>query len=279
MKKLLSAIAVLCMAHGMAAQGAAIQLSEAKALTWYDVQTPFTVTSIQGQTVDLQAWMDSGFCVIIDFSATWCYPCWLLHNSGLLEDIFAEWGPRGTNQLRMAWVETQRGTTVNSLRNGSFGDWTKTRDGEDVPYPILLSPTAAGSFAAGDPGYIPFVVFLTPEGKYTSIYNDVPDIVLDPDDMPGTMTRIGDMINAHAGRPAGIAAATLAAIRAYPNPATDRLHIEAEGLVRADLYDMVGRLVLSTTERDINLQGLRPAVYMLVVTTADGKAVSQIIKQ
>lgn len=261
------------------AQNPADAPNGSKALTWHGVRSPFTATSIQGQTVDLQAWIDSGFCVIIDFSATWCYPCWLLHNSGLLEDIYAQWGPHGSNQLRMAWVETQPGTTVNSLRNGSYGDWTKTREGEDVPYPILLSPDAVNSFAAGDPGYIPYVVFLTPEGQYTSIYNDEPDIVLDPDDKPGTMTRVGDLMAAHAARSASIGETRGLSAHIYPNPAADRLHIEAEGMVRADIYDMGGRRVLTATERDISLQGLQPAVYTLVVTTAEGRTSCQIIKR
>ncbi len=65
----------------------------------------------------------------------------------------------------------------------------------------------------------------------------------------------------------------------YPNPATHQLHIGAEGLLRAELRDMTGRIVATTTSHTMNIEPLPAGAYILSITTATDHTARRIIKQ
>lgn len=48
----------------------------------------FTTTDIDGNTQNLYDYLDQGYTVFLDISATWCGPCWNYHQSGALEDLY-----------------------------------------------------------------------------------------------------------------------------------------------------------------------------------------------
>ena len=56
------------------------------------VAPDFTITDIEGEEHNLYSYLDSGYAVIIDFSATWCGPCWNYHTSGVFEEIYQAHG-------------------------------------------------------------------------------------------------------------------------------------------------------------------------------------------
>lgn len=67
----------------------------------------------------------------------------------------------------------------------------------------------------------------------------------------------------------------------YPNPTQGLLKIESEATLLLQLYDMQGRKLMETEEKNIQLTHLPNAVYMLKVTNTDKGTVGthQIIKQ
>ena len=66
-------------------------------------------------------------------------------------------------------------------------------------------------------------------------------------------------------------------VRLYPNPAKDKVYVEAEGIVSVRFYDLQGRYVFEVSEKhdqkvEINLQNLSSKLYVVEVVTNQGVA-------
>ena len=83
------------MAAAMISFGAFAQLPDGS------IAPDFTATDIYGVEHNLYSYLDSGYQVILDFSATWCGPCWSYHTSGVFSDLNATYGPAGSNEIRI----------------------------------------------------------------------------------------------------------------------------------------------------------------------------------
>ena len=107
-------------------------------LDYGDVAPDFTVTDIDGNTWNLYDILDEGKSVILDFSATWCTPCWDYHEEGTLKELYNQYGPNGSDELMVFMVEGDPTTNVDCLYNlpgcnsSTLGDWVT-----DTPYPII----------------------------------------------------------------------------------------------------------------------------------------------
>ena len=70
---------------------------------WTQTTAPdFTVVDIQGNSYSLYAdILDQGKIAIVQIAATWCPPCWNLHEAGVLQQMHEAFGPDGTDQVRV----------------------------------------------------------------------------------------------------------------------------------------------------------------------------------
>ena len=84
------------------------------------------------------------------------------------------------------------------------------------------------------------------------------------------------------GWPTGIDDISALGIVVYPNPTNDVLNIETRLDVKVDLYDMMGRTVLSETGSNtirLSLISLSQGTYNMVITHKDNRYSKRIIKQ
>ncbi len=103
----------------------------------------------------LYDYLDAGYTVILDVSATWCGPCWNYHLSGALEDAYAAHGPAGypgvsagtTDDIMVIWIEGD-GTTADATMldgSGAIGDWTNPNAAGQVQFPMANPITATAN--------------------------------------------------------------------------------------------------------------------------------------
>ena len=99
------------------------------------ISPDFTAIDLNGVEHNLYSYLDSGYQVLLDFSATWCGPCWNYHSSGVLEELYETHGPNGTNELRVFFIEGDDNTTQEDLEGtgaSTTGDWIT-----GTSYPII----------------------------------------------------------------------------------------------------------------------------------------------
>src|SRR5690554_2493296 len=87
----------------------------------------FTATDLNGNTHNLYSYLESGKHVLLNVSATWCGPCWSYHNTHALADFYYAYGPMGSDEAMVLYVEGDSSTPVSALYgqgNNTLGDWT-----------------------------------------------------------------------------------------------------------------------------------------------------------
>ena len=103
----------------------------------------FTATDINGVQHNLYSLLDSGYSVILDFSATWCGPCWGYHEEGTLEAVHETYGMAGSDEVRVLYLESDDLNTgladLEGTGPNTQGDWVTGTE-----YPIIDN---AGSIA------------------------------------------------------------------------------------------------------------------------------------
>jgi Secretion system C-terminal sorting domain len=95
----------------------------------------FTGTDLNGNTWNLYDLLDEGYPVIINVTATWSGPSWQYHDTEALENLYTLYGPEGTNELRVLFIEGDSTTTLADL----YGDTGDTQGNwvTGTPYPFI----------------------------------------------------------------------------------------------------------------------------------------------
>ena len=97
------------------------------------------LTDLNGNNHELYDYLDAGKDAIIDFSVTWCPPCWSYHNSGILNDLYDDLGPSGSDELMVFFIEGNGNSNdaclygeINNCSDITLGNWVT-----GVDYPIF----------------------------------------------------------------------------------------------------------------------------------------------
>lgn len=150
----------------------------------FEVAPNFTAQDLNGNSYELYDLLDQGKVVVLDFSATWCQPCWDYVGTGILENFYETYGPDGTDEMEVLFLEADGNTSLDDLEGtgtNTVGNWI-----EAVNYPIIDDPSLFNTFSIVS---FPTLIFVYPnrlmrrstqlslelltQETETSIYNDL----------------------------------------------------------------------------------------------------------
>jgi thiol-disulfide isomerase/thioredoxin len=129
----------------------------------------FTGVDLNSVSHTLYDYLDQGYTVVVDVSATWCGPCWSYHGTQALKNLYINHGPAGmpgvsattTNTIMVLKVEGDASTNTACLygatgcNSSTQGDWVT-----GTPYPIIDNSSIAQTLGIG---YFPTVYTIYPD--------------------------------------------------------------------------------------------------------------------
>ena len=131
------------------------------------VAPDFTTTDVNGNVHRLYDYLDDGYTVILDISATWCGPCWNYHTGGTFEEIWEAHGPAGqpgvspntTDDVMILWFEGDPATALSELENSNYGNWLNPNNAGEIQFPIINDDQIADLY---DLPYWPIIYTICP---------------------------------------------------------------------------------------------------------------------
>lgn len=239
----------------------------------------FTVTDLDGNEISLyEDILDQGLLAVIDVSATWCGPCWSLHQSHVLEEFYQTYGPDGSNQVRVVFYEGDSRTSLADLQGtggNTLGNWI-----DGVSYPIVNESSISLDLDVYAPLGFPTVNIIRPSDKeiIADIWNvfDLEDFVdaihvADPGMTLGVTTSTEDVALAET-------------IGIFPNPADDFVTIDVQsldGTTNISILNIQGQYVFNQQVTGgllpINTSDFTPGIYTVLIAGEQIRTSSKLV--
>lgn len=233
------------------------------------VAPDFTVTDLNGEEHNLYTYLDAGKVVVLDVSATWCGPCWSLHQAHTLNDLNNLYGPDGTDQIVVIFYEGDAGTgddAINGTGGNTLGDWVT-----GTTYPIINESPLTLSLNTYAPEGFPTVNIISPDDKKikADVYNQ---------NLAGMEAAINQIIT--LGPTSTNDEELLAEVKLSSNPTNGAFsvtHPVVEG--QLSIVDVTGKVIYTsvlsatgTTAVDVQTTA---GMYFVQIATADNKVATK----
>jgi len=144
----------------MVGQGAWAQLPDGS------VAPDFSAVDLDGEAWGLSSLLDSGQTVVLNFGATWCFSCWADEHEGALNTMHNAFGPDGSGDVTVLFLEFDDNATGLEDLSGSgtntVGNWI-----ESIEYPIIDSAGSIHALFGGSNE--PFACLVCSDGLVTNV--------------------------------------------------------------------------------------------------------------
>ncbi|MBP6456458.1 MAG: T9SS type A sorting domain-containing protein [Chitinophagaceae bacterium] len=234
----------------------------------------FTYTDINNVTQNLYTYLDSGYTVIMDISATWCGPCWSVHNSHVFEDLTNQYGSNGTidpKKIKIFFFEGDGSTTtadLNGTGSNTQGDWVTGTN-----YTIIDNAAIKNKYPIG--GYPHFYVICSDKKVKYEIAGYMASML----STPFWVNQLND-----CKIQVGFETIEKSKIDVYPNPASNTLFVKGiNGQLQIDLIDVLGRTVQQNSfsnivnETSLDITNVTKGIYVLKISQGEKTITTQVV--
>lgn len=240
----------------------------------------FTATDMMGVSHNIQAYLDNGKYVVVNFFCAWDEASWDYHQSGILQTLFQTYGYVEPNEFVVLLVENETSNTMQQIfgvtnteetiyAGFSQGDFTNNMTN---PVPIIDATSNLASHISLYNEQVPAVYLFCPSGYVYDIYD------LERFD---SATAIYDFAIASCNDESNyIGDVDDGRVMIFPNPTSGIISIPVEGVNKVIVSDMKG-VKLRTLEATgtIDISDLDMGVYIIAISTKNGYFVKKIIKR
>ncbi len=242
----------------------------------------FSVTDLDGVEHNLYEILDEGKVVVLDVSATWCPPCWSMHEEHYLKDIYDEYGPNGTDQVHVIFYEGDPNTGMADLEGTTAtteGNWL-----EGTEYPIVDENPLSLDLDIWAPLGFPTVNVINPTTK--EIVADLYDTWAAGQGLQG----MKDIIEAQFPVASSVDAVETLDVTVFPNPFAETLNIDLADfdgeLTSIELVNVMGQIVTTTAVNTSNknftldVAAIPAGMYVLnLISTDEVVGMKKLVKE
>ncbi len=245
----------------------------------------FSATDINNNFFSSTVTNNAGKHFIIDLPATWCDPCWVYHNTHVLDNYYSKFGPNGTlrQDAEVLMYEADEYTNSNDLHG--IGTNTKGDYVSGTNYLIFnetTTNTVKSVFSAnGILGYPTIFVVCSDRKMYR-----LSQLILNADD-----------VRKFVEQKCGVEPLSASSMNTlhfeydiYPNPAANRLAVDLKlehvEQVSYSLINTFGQIVTGAESSNMNaglnklnidLENLTTGIYLLNLTVGESQVTHKVL--
>jgi thiol-disulfide isomerase/thioredoxin len=235
---------------------ASVMLLSIQAQTTLTTYADFTATDVHGNTHTISSYLNSGKYVFIDFFFTTCPPC--IASVPYVNNVYTNYGSNSGDVIMIAVDNGDSNAEVLAYET-TYGGLLPSISGVEGGGTGICSTYGIGAY--------PTFILIDPTGD-----------IVEQDIWPASEAIISTIFDSYGiSSSVGLDDSETGSIELFPNPASNKLHINAESdILEWEIFDILGQssngqsATVGSKSLDLDVSDLPEGIYTIRIVTAEG---------